>query len=235
MKLFLCFFTLLSLSSYGQSHISVSAQNIWGSTKVKDNWTPSTAPAYKELSGSYLGKGVNIAYVFHPKLLIRDTNFSVNIGMGFFNQRFDMRRPFNYNTTLLIVIHSHDYIYKSWQGLLGLSYKYRLKKYFVSGSALYNIFQSYEQEYIPDASNTSVFPKEVHNTNIDFGKMLTLNVGLNRYLGDKFSLGLSIITPVYTRWRNDEIFDDNPETFFRPESSLGFSINAAYHLKKKHK
>lgn len=63
--------------------------------------------------------------------------------------------------------------------------------------------------------------------------MLNLSIGINRNLGDRFSVGLNILVPVFVRWRNDKIFKDDPSTFYNPKFRLGTSISITYNLKKK--
>jgi len=38
--------------------------------------------------------------------------------------------------------------------------------------------------------------------------------GFNRNLGDRFSVGLNILPPVFVQWRNDKIFKDDPSAFY---------------------
>lgn len=205
---------------------------IWSDVTVKDNWTPSTAPFYKEyLNGSAFGYGLNLNYSFQPKFLIKDKNFSVNIGLGYLVQRFDVSRPFNYYSPIEIIFYTDHYSYHCWQWTGGLTYSYPLNKYNLVANISYGQSYSFRQVYTSKSEN---FSTQVNSNNMDFGKMLSLSVGVERYLGERFSLGLHFLVPIYTRWRNDKIFEDNPTTYYQPESSLGLSINVAYFLKEKH-
>jgi hypothetical protein len=69
---------------------------------------------------------------------------------------------------------------------------------------------------------------------MNFGNLLLLTIGLNRNLGDKFAVGVNMLTPLYTRWRNDKIFKDDPSLFFHPKFSLGLSVSATYKIKRKY-
>lgn len=223
---------LLTLTSYSQGNLSLSTPMVWNKVKVKDNWTPSTAPNYKEYrTGSALGYGVNLSYSFRPKFIIKDERFSANIGVGYFSQRFNIKRPFNYNSPLFMIFYTDHYTYQCLNGTVGLSYNYVfLKKYIVIGNAMYSILHSFRQTYTPTASNSYI---QINKHNVDFGRIAYLNVGISRYLGERCSVGLNLSVPIYTRWRNDKIFDDDPTTFYRPELSLGSSINVTYQLGKK--
>ena len=227
---------LFSFVSYGQSSLSISIPTIWSNVKVKDNFTPPTAVGgYKEyLEGSAFGYGVNLNYSFHPRFIINDKRFSVNVGVGYFKQRFDIRRPFDYNSPFEPLFHTDYYSYDCWQASIGLSYTYAFNnKYFLLANLSYNTLQSFRQEYKPLTGNASMFPKQENHHQTDFGKSLPLSVGLNRYFGKHFSLGIYIVAPVYTRWRNDKIFKDDPAEFSHPKFSLGTSVNIAYHFGEK--
>jgi hypothetical protein len=230
--------TLVSFNSYGQSSLSVSFPMIWSDVKVKDNWTPPTAPNYKEYrEGSAFGYGINLSYSIQPGFIIKNKQFSINIGAGYFKQRFDVVRPFNYNSPLYLIFYTDHYSYHSLMGALGLKYHRAIgKKYLLSGSLTYTILQSFRQEYTPyHNSGGTKFPDQIDKSSIDFGKMCSISVGLDKQLGDRFSAGIQLLFPFYTRWRNDEIFDDDPLTFSRPDFSLGSVITIAYVLKKSQK
>lgn len=154
--------------------------------------------------------------------------------MGYFNQRFDITRPFNYDSPLKPIFYTNRYSYHCWQGSFGLTYNYTfLKKYFISGDITYGMLYSFRQDYTPTYSvGTDFFTQRGYNQN-HFSKTLSLSVGINRYFGERFSLGVYVLAPVYTLWRNDKIFNDDPSTFYRPNFSLGSSVSVAYHFKKK--
>lgn len=230
--------TLVSFHSYGQSSLSVSFPMIWSDVKVKDNWTPSTAPNYKEYrEGSAFGYGVSLNYSFHPKFLIKDKHFSVNVGAGYFNQGFDIKRPFDYNSFIYIIYYTNHYAYQCLSLSVGLQYKYPLgKKHFLTANLYYYWLNSFRQDYTPTYSSPNRgfggFT-QFNNNQIDYGRMLSVSVGLKKQLGDRFSAGISLLVPIYTRWRNDQIFKDDPLTFSRPDFSLGSEISVAYHFKKQ--
>lgn len=228
-------FLLISCTSYGQRSLSVTVPTIWSNVKVKDNWTPATAPnseEYKE--GSAFGYGIGLNYTFQPSFIIKDKHFTTNIGAGYFKQRFEIKRPFDYNSPVEPIFYTDHYSYHCWQGSLGITYNYELKrKYVLSGNLTYSMQYSFQQNYTPTYSVGTNFFTQVNHNQIDFGRLLILNVGLNKYFGKKMSFGFYLLAPVYTRWRNDKIFRDDPSTFFHPNFSIGTSISAAYHFKSK--
>lgn len=230
-KSIIVIFILFSFVSYGQKSFSVFVPTIWNDVKVKDNWTPSTAPNYKEyLEGSAFGYGINLNYSFQPGFIIKDKHFSLNVGVGYFKQKFNVTRPFDYSSPFEPIYRTDYYSYDCWQASIGLTYTYTFnKKYFLLASLSYVTLQSFKQEYTP----LNGFSTQENSNQIDFGKILPLSVGLNRYLGNQFSLGLNIVAPFYTRWRNDRIFRDDSSTFSKPDFSLGASVNMTYHFNKK--
>jgi hypothetical protein len=227
--------TLLTYSCWGQSNLSLTTPILWSSVKVKDNWTPPTAPNYSEhKSGSALGYGIQIRYTFQLKHIIRSKNIFLNIGTGYFKQRFDIKRPFDYNSPLEPIYYTDHYSYHCWQGLLGLSYSHTLRKnYFLSGGLTYSILHSFRQDYTPTYSSGTDFFTQINYKKMNFGKIACLSAGLHKYLGKRFSIGLELLMPVYTRWRNDKIFRDNPSTFYNPTFSLGSYLSISYRLKEK--
>jgi hypothetical protein len=229
---------LASFTAYGQNGFNISVPVIYSNVEIKDNWTPPTAINYKEyLSGTSLGYGLNMNYSFRPTFIIKDNRFLLNVGVGYFQQHFDISRPFDYNSALFIIYYTDHYSYHCLNLSAGLTYNLPLgEKYSLTGNLSYSQQSSFRQDYTPTYSPPNRgFDgfTQTNTTQIDFGKMLNLSVGINRNLGDRFSIGLNVLIPVYVRWRNDKIFKDDPSTFYSPKFSLGTSISIAYTLKKK--
>ncbi len=223
---------------HAQSSLSISVPMIWSNVKVKDNWTPPTAPHYKKYrSGSTFGYGVSINYSFQPKLLIKNQSLFIDLGVGYYNQKFDVVRYFDYHSPLYLVFSTEYYSYSCMQGLIGLTLKRTMwKEYFLSGSMTFYSLQSFKQIYEPYRNRGGTdHPRQIGHQQINFSKIITLNIGLSKYLfqEDRFSLGIYLLAPVYTRWRNDRIFRDDPTTFSSPTFSIGTSISIAYHFNKK--
>jgi hypothetical protein len=236
----ICLFSLfcLSMSALGQNGFTLSAPVIYGNVEVKDNWTPPTAINYREyLSGTSLGYGVNLTYSFRPTFIIKNKHILLNVGIGYLQQRFDIRRPFDYNSLIYITYYTDYYVYNCLNLSVGLAYNFPLgEKYFLTGNLSYNQQSSFRQDYTPTYSS---FNRgfdgftQTNNNQIDFAKMLNLSIGINRNLGNRFSFGLNMLIPVYIQWRNDKIFRDDPSAFYSPKFSLGSSISITYNLKKK--
>ena len=223
------FFTLTSTLTFAQSELSFSFPVIYSTVKVKDNWTPPTAPFYKEyLEGSAIGYGILINYSFRPGLLIRNKNFRLTLGTGYFGQTFNLTRPFNYDTFLLIGLVTENYTYHCLQVSPGLAYRHALNnRYTLSGHLSYNWLYSFKQTYTPAAER---FATQTNRSQFGFASLGLLSIGVERMIGERVAIGASIMVPLYTKWRNDEIFDDDPTTFFQPEFSLGGSLHVVYHI-----
>ena len=227
---------IASLTAYGQNGFTISVPVIYSNVEIKDNWTPPTAINYKEyLRGTSLGYGLNLNYSFQPTFIIQDKRFLLNAGAGYFQQRFDITRPFDYNTQVQPIYYADHYAYYSWQWIVGIIYTYPFKKYTLTANVSYTELKSFRQDYTPTGRlpSTYGFFTQTNHLQIDFGKMLNLSIGINRNLGDRFSVGLNILVPVFVRWRNDKIFKDDPSTFYNPKFRLGTSISITYNLKKK--
>lgn len=233
-------FTVSSLitygqSSYGQNSFTFSVPAIYSSVEVPNNWSPPTAiNRQNRFDGTSLGYGVNLNYSFWPSFLTRNRYLLLNIGVGYFKQRFDLQRPFDYVSPLQPIFYTDFYSYHCWQLSAGLTYNHPLSEhYFLSGNLSYNWLNSFRQEYTPTSNHGYGELTQVNNNRIDFGNNLMLTIGLSRRLANKYSLGLNVLVPLYIRWRNDKIFKDDPTKYFNPKFSLGLSMSVAYYLDSK--
>ena len=243
MKLIAIFNLLLiaSIPSYSQGSFSLSMPVIYNTVEVTNNWSPPTAINRKnQFNGTSLGYGVNLNYSFRPTFIVKNHQLFLNIGVGYFMQRFDLQRPFDYVSPLQPIFYTDHYSYHCLQVLLGISYKYSINSdYFLIGNFSYSGLNSFRQQYTPTSNAGYGRLTQINHNQIDFGNMLMLAMGLNRNLGDRFSLGLSVLIPLYIRWRNDKIFKDDPTKYFHPKSmggnisSIGGNISIGYYLKSK--
>ena len=223
--------SLLSFSACGQGRLTVSIPIIYSNVKVANNWSPPTAINRQDtFEGGALGYGVNLTYSFRLPFIIRDKHISMNIGGGFFNQRFNIEgRPFDYDSHLLKGFFTDYYSYQCLQLLAGISYVYSFKSdYSLVSNLSYSWLNSFQQRYSPTDNPMTNHPTQVNSDQMNFGNMLILSIGINKTLRKRFLLGLNMVIPLYTRWRNDKIFGDDPTTFYHPGFSIGSSIDVAY-------
>jgi len=227
---------LLSLTAYGQNSLTLSTHAIHSNVEVSNNWSPPTAVHRKnQFDGTALRYGADLKYSFRPAFLIRDPRVRLTVGAGYFKQRFDLERPFNYASPLEPIFYTDQYSYHCWQWEVGLAYNYPLSKsYSLSGNLSYGGQESFRQEYTPTSNHGYGNLTQTEYEKLDFGNMAKLEVGISRNLGSRLSLGVHAVVPLYTRWRNDEIFGDDPSEFSRPKFSIGSALSITYHLKKNH-
>ena len=227
---------LLTGGCFGQPSVSLSVPMLWGKVQVKDNWTPSTAPNYKEyLTGFSVSSGIHIHGSFQPGFVIKNKNILFNIGAGYFYQRFDVNRPFEYRSMVEPIFYTDHYSYLCYHGDVGLTYKHTInsEKYFMTYNITYRVLKSFQQNYTPTYSVGTDFYTMIDRRHINFGKMMLLSVGLNRRVGNQLSIGVNAIAPLYIQWRNDAVFNDDPATLYRPGFSLGVSLSISYDFKRK--
>ncbi|MBS1682576.1 MAG: autotransporter outer membrane beta-barrel domain-containing protein [Bacteroidetes bacterium] len=223
---------VLSFIAHGQSSLSISTPMIWSTAKVKDNWTPTTAPYYKEyLTGTALGSGINLKYFIKPKFILKGKakHFNINVGLGYFKQKFDISRPFDYASFVQIIYRTSGYSYQCWNWSVGLKYSYPINaKYELTADLSYQQFRSFQQDYAP----TSGDPIQTNRFSIDFAKIVTLTLGVERKLGKYFSVSFNLLLPAIS-WRNDRIFRDDPSTYYHPSFSFGNSFSLIYRFRTK--
>jgi hypothetical protein len=232
----MCFLSMSSLSlAVAQRSISISYTNLRSTIVVPNNYSPSTAVhRQNQFSGRATGLDLSVNYSFPLPALIKSKNILFHVGVGYFNERFIVKRPFNYYSTIDIIYYTRSYTYDNLQARLGISYNYRLnKKYFLTARLGYQAFSSFRQRYFPQSTPLERYPTEVHKQQMDFGSMVTGAIGINRYIGKRFSIGVDATAPIFVRWRNDKIFGDDPTKFFMPRFSVGSTLTVRYHLKTK--
>jgi hypothetical protein len=222
---------MTSLYAFGQNSFTLTIPVIYSNVEVANNWSPPTAVnRQNQFDGKSIGCGVNLNYSFRAPFIVKNKSILFNIGLGYFKQKFDLQRPFDYVSPQEPIYYTDHYSYNCWQGSVGVTYSYPVNnKYSLSGNLSYCWLTSFRQEYAP----TRGYSTQTNNGQIDFGKMLNLSIGINRNLGDRFSIGLNMLIPVYVRWRNDKIFGDDPSAFYSPKFSVGYSISIAYRLKSE--
>ena len=156
--------------------------------------------------------------------------------MGYLKQRFNIERPFNYDSPLQPIFYTDHYSYHCFQDIIGLGYKYPLKdKFSLAANASYSWLKTFRQNYTPRSNHGYGKLTQTNNLQLDFGHVIMFELGAQRQSGNKFSVGLNILAPIYMRWRNDIIFNDNPSEFSNPKLSLGFSLITKYRIEQMSK
>ena len=229
-RLFLIIQILLCImiSVHGQENVSLSYTVIWSGVKVPNNWNPPTAVHRRDtFSGTATGYGPSLTYSFQPFFITNRKELSLALGIGYFEQRFNINRPFDYPSELYAIFVTDHYSYSCLQYLVGMSYNYHLpSNYSISAGLTYIHLTSFRQKYSPPYT----YPAEIRHNRINFGKMLNLPIAVQKRLAKKMLVEISILVPLYTGWRNDQIFKDDPTMVFHPRFSAGSAIKLIYDL-----
>ena len=220
------------------NEIAISPALIWNKTTIYDIYSGARA---KNKTGTALSRGINLNY---SKTIYK--NFYAKIGIGYFNQKFGVHRGFDFEETVTgtrLFYSTQYYSYHTLNYLAGMGYSILLSKnkskILPKNSAfrllaLYNIYNTYKQEFKHDGnfSGGNINP-QIRKENYSLGNSIILQAGINRPLHKNFSTGLDILLPVYSKWRKDFIFRENMNEFHGSGFSIGSSINFIYHLNKK--
>jgi len=196
-------------------------------------WNNSEATYYalgnaKYPSGERTSYGVNLNY----SGTVYKNLFGI-VGIGYFKQAFGIQRPFEYiapDGSKPLVYTSH-YAYHNVHFLVGVGYKKALNETLsLNGQVIYNIYNSYRQRY-----SQQYFPgvNEVYKKSMSIGRMINLNVGVERKITPKISTSLGALLPISTHWNNDEIFvkyvySDDTQQIARNKFSIGIAISCNY-------
>jgi len=171
--------------------------------------------ADKNSNGNSWSTGINITYL---KYVLSETYLL--FGSGFFKQNFDFTqdhtptdggfrtsnaRPFLYNSSNSLLYSTNFYCYYNYQFSLGLGQKIQLSKNLnMKGNLTYSQQYTFKQKYY--VAEFQGYEPQVNRNNYLFSKSLILSLDCNKNISDKFSIGVSILFPFYTKFRKDNIF-----------------------------
>lgn len=179
----------------------------------------------------------------------------LKVGIGYFKYAFNkiksisssfgesQQRVINYPTTLSIVLGTDRYWYNTLSLNFGLQRDFKLKRNLQinCGLRILNYF-TFSQFYHIPADNSFIPPtlkiENNYKTNIKkyFGTGTELNFDLLKNVS-KFSLGPSLIIPIYNNWKQDAIFptENNNNHRNRWFSGIGLGLKCNYSLYKTKK
>lgn len=201
-------------------------------------WNNSTGVYYslgnrREPIGNAFSYGANINYShFFLK------NFFIIGGVGYWNQKFDIQRPFQYITPdgTEPLVSTNNYSYQNIQLLIGAGYQKNIsERWSLAGQLTYNIYNSYRQKYTQEYSPGE---NEIFKTQFMIGSMINLDLKCERKISNRVSFGATIFFPIYTNWNDDKIFNkydyaDDSQIIAYQKSSFGASLSIYYLLKNK--
>ncbi len=183
----------------------------------------------KHSTGTAISYGLNINYT-QPFL----KNFYARVAAGYFRQTFKLTRPFEYHTSdgTKPLYHTKKYSYDNIYSAIAVGYKRLLnKQYSINADISYNHLNSFHQKYFALENNSSQENKDSFSP----GHFMALNIGSERVLGNKLSVGFNICMPFYTKWNNDETFyeyeySESSQQIAKQKFAFGVGVACFYHL-----
>ena len=153
--------------------------------------------------GDGLGFGINMIY---NRILYK--NIYGSFGLGYFNQRFLISRPFKFNDPTKLLFFTENYSYDNISICAGIGYRFQLKKGLNSKFEIfYNQLYSYRQEYIPETLSMYSFQQsQINNKQMIIGNFFDLRIGIEKLLNKNFAIGIAGTTPLHTTWEDDQVF-----------------------------
>lgn len=187
----------------------------------------------REPNGNAISYGANINY---SRFFLK--NIFIVGGIGYWNQKFDIQRPFQYTTPdgSEPLVSTKKYSYQNIHLLIGAGYQKRVSdRWSVAGQLSYNIYNSYRQKYVQE-----YFPgkNEDYNNHFKIGNMITVDFRCEQYLSNRLSIAAAIVLPMYVHWNDDEKFNkyyyaDDTQIIAHSKKSFGVNLSIYYHLKNK--
>jgi hypothetical protein len=222
-------FELYSQEKINSNKIGLSIPIVWNNS----NGVYYSLGSRKEPSGNALSYGINVNY----SLFVYQDWFLIG-GGGYFKQRFDIQRPFQYRAPngSEPLVSTTKYSYQTFQFLLGVGYQHYFRgKWGVTGQLSYNHYNSYKQKYKQDYAPGK---NEDFKKSFVLGNMVNLELRCERYVNQRVSVGSSILVPLHTNWKDDNIFNkydyaNDTQITAKNKLSIGANFSFYYHLKNK--
>lgn len=235
--LIFCAFILLitiPVKGYPQTYkdslkaIGISIPIIWNNSETPQSSSGNNN--YK--SGDAISYGININ---HKGTIYK--NLFMIVGIGYFKQVFGIHRPFKFDDPTKLSFYTKLYEYDNIQFLAGLGYLKHLKNnYSINCSLTYNHFISFKQTYTPEyLSNSSFQNSQINYKTVSIGRIINVNLGIEKALTKRFSIELDATLPLLTHWGIDEMFlknyyYDNSQQIGRNIFSIGTIISCNYNV-----
>ncbi len=216
------------------NELGITGTYLWNKTTIFNVYSGARA---KNITGEAFSSGFNLNY---SRTIYK--NFFARVGVGLFNQRFEIVRPFDFDQTggalTKILFSTKYYSYSTLNYSGGIGYNWDLKKYKLRLIGLYNLFTTYKQEFRSDASDifTSTYGHtnpQIRKDKYTFGHSVFMQLAIKRNLGKNFGIELSAVLPLYTKWKKDEIFKEDTNAFYSPDASLGGAFSFIYQFNSK--
>ena len=214
------------------NEVAFSSTFIWNNTTIFNSFSGARG---KDITGNALSNGFNINY---SKSIYK--NFYGKIGIGYFNQKFGIKRPFDFKETVIdtkLLYSTKNYSYKNINYFIGVGYQKAIsKKIDLHTSLTYNFYNTYKQVYktsgekINSLGNSN---KQIENQKYYQGENLIFQLGASKQIYKNYKIGVDVLMPFKDKWRKDEIFREDSNEFYGSNFSIGTSINLVYSFNKK--
>ncbi|PVD51606.1 hypothetical protein DC498_14395 [Terrimonas sp.] len=214
-----------AIPNFGTRSIGISIPAIWNNSQG----TYYQLGNPKHPKGSAISYGVNINYSqsFYKSVYWK-------LGIGYFQQNFKIRRPFNYNDNPgQLGYATQSYIYNNIHLFAVAGYKKAVNNNLIlNGCVSYNFLNSFRQKYIVNNDN-KVW--QINRRSMPVGNLIICDLGIERSISPKISFGTNLIIPVYSHWYKDEIFignnyEQNEQRIAQNIFSAGLSFSCQYNL-----
>ncbi|HSC37534.1 MAG TPA: hypothetical protein VLD19_06685, partial [Chitinophagaceae bacterium] len=155
------------------------------------------------------------------------------LGAGYFMQNFRIARPFNFTSPVNLLYSTESYNYDNTRFVIGVGYEKKVeKKSVLKGYINFNGFNTFRQKYIV---NKQYKTWQVNHESFALGSMVDLELGYDRSISERFSIGLDLLCPVYVHWNKDPMFisssySNEEQRVASNKFSLGAAISCSYHF-----
>ena len=232
--LFLFSFSFSFCQSGKINEVGVATTIIWNKTTIFNSYSGARA---KDITGEAVSSGLNLNY---SRTIYK--NLFGRIGVGIFKQKFGIVRPFDFDetggTSTNILYSTKYYSYSNFNYFGSLGYNWDLKKHYaVRLLASYNFFDTYRQEFRHDfATSYSIYGHtnpQIREKNYKFGTSIFVQPSIKKDINKNFGIELSLVLPVYNKWRKDIIFREDMNEFYGSNFSIGGILNLIYKFNTK--
>lgn len=147
-------------------------------------------------------------------------------GLGYFKNKFFLRRPFDYDTPYTPLFTTESYSYQGIQIEFGLGYRFKFNKvYSFKTETNYNLLYTLKQTYSPKGE-----PRQVNKSSYLFGRSIISSVGIHRKVFRNYMIGIDLLIPIQTVWKKDKIFRENDTETYRPKLNMGTQFSLSHNF-----
>lgn len=219
---------LFSQQKHNYDKLGISIPFVWNNS----NGVYYSLGNRREPVGNALSYGFNLNY---SHFLIN--NIFIIGGAGYYKQRFNIERPFEYRSPdgTRPLVSTKRYYYQNIHFLIGFGYQKKVaEKWAVGGQFSYNIYSSFKQKYIQMYSPDN---NEFHNRKFMMGNTINLDIKFEHYLNSRVSIEGAVVFPVLSYWNDDLIFikygyANDTQTIAKSKMSIGANFSFCYKYKK---